>query len=61
MRVLLICLLLPGLASGQMVDGNVKLRGGIEYVSLGNAEDASGVKFEDNSAIGMGLSLTVSF
>ena len=46
---------------GQLVDGNVKLRGGIEYVSLGNAEDASGVKFEDNSAIGMGLSLTVSF
>lgn len=46
---------------GQLTNGNVKLRGGIEYVSLGDAEDASGVKFENNSAVGMGMSLTVAF
>lgn len=46
---------------GQYVDNNIKLRGGLEYVSLGDAEDASGVKFEDNSAFGMAVSLSVSF
>ncbi|CUH77287.1 outer membrane protein transport protein [Tropicibacter naphthalenivorans] len=46
---------------GQVTEGNMKMRGGIEYVKLGDATDASGTKFKGNSAIGMGLSFTVSF
>lgn len=46
---------------GQYKMDNMTLRGGIEYVWLGDAEDASGVKFEDNTALGVGLSLTVDF
>lgn len=51
-----------GLAlGGQITHENVKVRGGIEYVSLGDATDRSGTKFEGNSAIGVGLSFTMSF
>ncbi|MCT4553594.1 MAG: outer membrane protein transport protein [Pelagimonas sp.] len=46
---------------GQYTEGKHKLRAGIEYVSLGDAEDASGVQFEGNSAIGVGISYTASF
>lgn len=40
---------------------NVTLRGGVEYVKLGDAVDASNVKFEDNSAVGIGISVGYSF
>ncbi|MCK0148629.1 outer membrane protein transport protein [Marivita sp. S6314] len=46
---------------GQYKMDNMTLRGGIEYAWVGEAEDASGVKFEDNSALGVGVSLTVDF
>ena len=46
---------------GQYKQDNITVRGGLEYAFIGEAEDASGTKFEDNSAIGAGLSLTVSF
>lgn len=46
---------------GQYKMDNVTLRGGLEYVWIGDAEDGSGVKFEDNTALGVGLSLTVDF
>lgn len=46
---------------GQYKMDNVTLRGGLEYVWIGEAEDASGVKFDDNSALGIGLALTVDF
>lgn len=46
---------------GQYKMDNMTLRGGIEYAWLGEAEDASGVVFEDNTALGIGISLTVDF
>ena len=46
---------------GQYRMDNLTLRGGIEYVWVGEAEDASGVKFDDNDALGVGFSLTVDF
>ena len=46
---------------GQYKMDNVTLRGGVEYAWVGEAEDASGVTFEDNSAVGVGFSLTVDF
>ncbi|MGH1413407.1 MAG: OmpP1/FadL family transporter [Pelagimonas sp.] len=46
---------------GQFTKDNVSLRGGMEYVKLGDAEVSDGAKFEGNSAIGFGLALTVSF
>ncbi|MBO9464605.1 outer membrane protein transport protein [Tropicibacter sp. R15_0] len=46
---------------GQYSKDNIKLRGGMEYVKLGDAEDASGTKFEGNSAFGVGVSLSMSF
>src|SRR6056297_836114 len=46
---------------GQYTMDNMTLRGGLEYAWIGDAEDASGVKFEDNTALGVGLSLTVDF
>ena len=39
----------------------MKARAGIEYVSIGDATDGSGVQFEGNSAIGVGMSFTYSF
>ena len=46
---------------GQYKMDNMTLRGGIEYAWIGDAEDASGVKYEDNTALGIGVSLTVDF
>lgn len=46
---------------GQYKMDNITLRGGLEYAWVGDAEDASGVKFEGNTALGVGLSLTVDF
>ena len=46
---------------GQYKMDNMTLRGGLEYAWIGDAEDASGVKFEDNTALGIGVSLTVDF
>ncbi len=46
---------------GQYKMDNMTLRGGIEYAWIGDAEDASGVKYDGNTALGVGLSLTVDF
>jgi long-subunit fatty acid transport protein len=46
---------------GQYKMDNMTLRSGIEYAWVGSAEDASGVEFEDNTALGVGFSLTVDF
>ncbi len=46
---------------GQYTNDNVSMRGGIEYVKLGDAEVADGSKFEGNSAFGFGLSVKVTF
>jgi len=46
---------------GQYKVNNMTFRGGIEYAWVGAAKDASGVKFQGNDAIGVGLSLTTSF
>lgn len=46
---------------GQYRMDNMTLRGGIEYAWVGSAEDASGVEFDDNTALGVGFSLTVDF
>ncbi|WGW02665.1 OmpP1/FadL family transporter [Tropicibacter oceani] len=45
----------------QFTEGAHKLRIGMEYVKLGDAKDASGTKFEGNSAIGFGMAYTASF
>ena len=50
-----------GLGGQYKVADNMTLRGGVEYAWIGDAEDASGVKFEGNDALGVGLSLTVDF
>lgn len=41
--------------------GPVSVTGGLEYVWLGNAVDASGVEFADNTAVGLGLSIGYNF
>ncbi|MGJ8604038.1 MAG: OmpP1/FadL family transporter [Marivita sp.] len=46
---------------GQYKMDNLTWRGGLEYAWIGDAEDASGVKFESNTALGAGISLTVDF
>jgi long-subunit fatty acid transport protein len=46
---------------GSYTMNGVKFTGGIEYAMLGDATDASGVEFKDNSAIGLGLSIGYSF
>lgn len=46
---------------GAYTDGKATFRAGVEYVKLGDAEDASGVDFSDNTAVGIGASLTFSF
>ncbi|SHH21906.1 outer membrane protein transport protein [Marivita hallyeonensis] len=46
---------------GQYKMDNMTLRGGVEYAWVGEAEDGSGTKFDDNSALGFGVSLTVDF
>lgn len=46
---------------GQYTNDNVKIRGGIQYVTLGDAVDGSNTQFSGNSAFGFGLQATFSF
>lgn len=46
---------------GSYTYNNVKFTGGLEYVTLGDATDASGVEFADNSAIAVGLTVGYQF
>lgn len=39
----------------------MKITGGIEYVQLGDAVDASGTRFEGNKAVGVGIQVAYSF
>lgn len=50
-----------GIGGEYDITDTMSLRGGIEYAWIGDAEDASGVEFEGNDAIGVGLSLTIGF
>ncbi|MCH2093810.1 MAG: outer membrane protein transport protein [Rhodobacteraceae bacterium] len=45
----------------QYTNANVKLRGGLQYVKIGDAVVADGSRFEGNSAIAAGGSLTLTF
>ena len=49
-----------GIGGSYTMDG-VKITGGIEYAMLGDATDGSGTAFEDNTALGLGLSVGFSF
>jgi long-subunit fatty acid transport protein len=49
-----------GVGGSYTMDG-VKITGGIEYAMLGDATDASGVEFTDNTALGFGLSIGYAF
>ncbi len=49
-----------GLGGSYTMNG-VEFTGGIEYAMLGDATDASGVEFKDNSAVGVGLTIGYSF
>lgn len=40
---------------------NMKITGGLEYAKLGDAVDASGTRFEGNSALGVGVTVGFSF
>lgn len=42
-------------------DEHVKITGGIEYVDVGDAFDASGVEFSGNNAVGFGISMAYTF
>jgi long-subunit fatty acid transport protein len=46
---------------GQYSKDNMKVRGGVQYVKLGDATDGSGVQFTGNSAIGFGMQVSFSF
>ncbi|TCS59080.1 long-subunit fatty acid transport protein [Primorskyibacter sedentarius] len=46
---------------GTYTDGAMKLRGGIEFAKLGDAEDGSGTKFESNTLMGIGAAMTFAF
>ena len=46
---------------GSYTYNNVKFTGGLEYVTLGDATDGSGVEFADNSAIAVGLTVGYQF
>jgi long-chain fatty acid transport protein len=46
---------------GSYAFDNVKLTGGIEYAVLGDAVDGTDVAFEDNTALGFGLSIGYRF
>ncbi len=46
---------------GSYTKDNVKVTGGIEYVDVGDAVDGSGVRFEGNKAIGVGVQVQFSF
>ena len=49
-----------GVGGTYTMDG-VKVTGGIQYVSLGDTTDGSGVVFEGNDAIGFGVTVGYSF
>ena len=49
-----------GLGGSYSVDG-IEFTGGIEYAMLGGGEDSTGVEFDDNTALGFGLSIGFSF
>lgn len=46
---------------GSWTEGNIKITGGLEYVMLGDAVDGSGTRFKGNTAMGVGLSIDVTF
>lgn len=46
---------------GTYTDGIMTIRGGVEFAKLGDAEDASGVEFEDNTLMGLGAAMTFAF
>jgi len=46
---------------GAWTNGNMKVTGGIEYVKLGDATDASGTEFSGNSALGVGVKVDFAF
>ena len=49
-----------GIGGSYTVD-NMKITGGIEYVKLGDVTDSLGVRFTDNKAVGVGVSVQFSF
>ncbi len=49
-----------GVGGTYNLDG-VSIRGGIEYSMLGDATDSNGTAFENNTALGFGLSIGYSF
>ncbi|MDZ4394868.1 OmpP1/FadL family transporter [Cypionkella sp.] len=46
---------------GSWTKDNVKVTGGVEYVKLGDAVDASGTKFSGNDAVGVGVNVAFTF
>jgi long-subunit fatty acid transport protein len=46
---------------GSFTKDNMKITGGVEYVELGDAVDASGVRFTDNKAVGVDISVQFRF
>jgi len=46
---------------GSWTQGNMKITGGVEYVRLGDAVDASGTSFTGNTAKGVGLTVEFAF
>ena len=46
---------------GSWTKDNLKIAGGIEYISVGDATDSSGVVFKANDAVGVGLSVGMQF
>ena len=46
---------------GSYTKDNMKVTGGIEYVTVGDAADGSGTVFAGNSALGVGLSVAFTF
>jgi hypothetical protein len=49
-----------GIGGSYTID-NIEFTGGIEYARLGDAVDGSGTVYEDNSALGFGLTVGFSF
>ncbi len=46
---------------GSWTEGNIKITGGLEYVMLGDAVDGSGTQFKGNTAMGVGVSVDLTF
>jgi long-chain fatty acid transport protein len=46
---------------GSYTSGAMKITGGIEYVQVGDTQDASGLLFTDNDAVGLGITVGYSF